>query len=318
MFETTRTALPCNTFDCRRPIVRPLFASLGLLALLVVRVAPAAQALEYEYRLFSLPSGAPALPEAINDHGHIAGSYRNSGDIFLLTDRETRITIPGASDARVEGMNNRDEIVGTYHTDDPRPHSFIYSNGDVQTYHLPVADERNTLPTGINDDGELVGSYINDTRNIGFHVDADGNVVLLPNLFPHGINKHGVIGGVYAPNNSPHARGFVLEKDGTITTTPPENVVPRIGQNPVLVFVRDINKREDVVGDYIPFPGQNRGYLYDGTNFVTFDLPGDEDIATSVTGVNQHRVVVGTARFSNSTVQGFVAAPRRGKGDPSN
>ena len=111
---------------------------------------------------------------AINDFGDVAGFYTTAAgntDGFLLTHHGrhfTDLAFPGASSTMALGVNNRDEVVGTY-TD---------GSGSTATMHgftwtpwagFTTVDDPHGVGTttinGVNDFGQLVG----------FYVDANGN-----------------------------------------------------------------------------------------------------------------------------------------------
>jgi hypothetical protein len=112
------------------------------------------------------PAGtqAPSLTAAaINNHGDVAGFFANSAtgntDAFLLRNGHfTDIAYPGASATQALGLNDRDELVGTY-TVGTAMHGFTWTQGGG----FRTVDDPNgtgtTVVNGVNNAGDLVGFY---------------------------------------------------------------------------------------------------------------------------------------------------------------
>ncbi len=118
--------------------------------------------------------GASLQATAINDRGDIAyGAYTTAAgttDGFLLTHRGQFIdlTVPGASSTMALGVNNRDEVVGTYTVgsgSSAQMHGFTWTpQHRFHSLDEPQGQGATTI-NGVNDFGQLVG----------FYVDASGN-----------------------------------------------------------------------------------------------------------------------------------------------
>ena len=120
--------------------------------------------------------GAPSASltaAAINSGGDIAGFYTNPAtgntDGFLKTNgRFTDLAVPGASSTTALGVNDHDEVVGTYAVGSGSSavmHGFTWTpNGGFTTVDDPHGMGTTTI-NGVNDAGDLVG----------FYVDAAGN-----------------------------------------------------------------------------------------------------------------------------------------------
>ena len=115
-----------------------------------------------------------SLTAAINDFGDVAGVYTTAAgntDGFLLTHHGrhfTDLAVPGASSTMALGVNNRDEVVGTY-TDgsgsSATMHGFTWTPWAGFTSIDDPHGMGTTTINGVNDRGQLVG----------FYVDAAGN-----------------------------------------------------------------------------------------------------------------------------------------------
>jgi hypothetical protein len=110
---------------------------------------------------------------AINDSGDVAGFYTAGGttDGFVMNHRQhwfTDLAVPGASATMALGVNNNEEVVGTYTVgtgSSATMHGFTWSpESGFTTIDDPHGIGTTTI-NGVNDRGDLVG----------FYVDANGN-----------------------------------------------------------------------------------------------------------------------------------------------
>ncbi|MGD0698938.1 MAG: hypothetical protein ABSA02_03540 [Trebonia sp.] len=123
--------------------------------------------------------GPSLTAAAINNHGDVAGFYNKTSqqvDAFLKLHSGRFITLayPGAAMTQAFGVNDSDEVVGTYTTGTGNAavtHGFTWWNGKYASVNISGASS--TAINGINDEGDLVG----------FFTDAKGNtdgLVALP------------------------------------------------------------------------------------------------------------------------------------------
>ena len=117
--------------------------------------------------------GASLTAAAINDLGQVAGFYTNPAtgntDGFLLSHGHfTDLAVPGASATNALGVNNYDEVVGTYTVGSGSSavmHGFTWTpRHGFRTVDDPHGMGTTTI-NGVNDFGQVVG----------FYVDANGN-----------------------------------------------------------------------------------------------------------------------------------------------
>jgi hypothetical protein len=111
--------------------------------------------------------GASLQATAINDRGHIAGNIGSDG--FLLSHGHlAELAVPGASATMALGVNNFDEVVGTYMVgsgSSAQMHGFTWQPGRGFTSIDDPHGIGTTTINGVNDFGQLVG----------FYTDAAGN-----------------------------------------------------------------------------------------------------------------------------------------------
>jgi len=109
---------------------------------------------------------------AINNGGDIAGFYTNAAgntDGFLKAGGKfTDLAVPGAAATMALGVNDHDEVVGTYTVgtgSSAAMHGFTWTpGGGFHTFDDPQGMGTTTI-NGVNDAGDLVGFYVDSTGN---------------------------------------------------------------------------------------------------------------------------------------------------------
>ena len=115
--------------------------------------------------------GPSLTAAAINNHGDVAGFYNKTStqvDAFLKlwSGRFITLAYPGAGMTQAFGVNDSDEVVGTYTTGSGNAavtHGFTWWDGKYTSVNISGASS--TAINGVNDEGDLVG----------FYTDAKGN-----------------------------------------------------------------------------------------------------------------------------------------------
>ena len=115
--------------------------------------------------------GPSLTAAAINNWGDVAGFYNKTSsqvDAFLKlhSGRFLTLAYPGAAMTQAFGVNDSDEVVGTYTTgsgNNAVTHGFTWWDGKYTSVNIKNASS--TALNGVNDEGDLVG----------FYTDAKGN-----------------------------------------------------------------------------------------------------------------------------------------------
>ncbi len=171
----------------------------------------------------------------INDHGVAVGDYSDAAGNWwnIVRHRDGTIqllppVVPGAQGGwEGIGINNEGTIVGTYRLSAPPAGSygipgssgFILEDGVYSTFDYP--NSIGTHPTGINDDGDIVGLW-KDANNVlhGFLLkDGSFSSIDVPaaiKTYADGINNAGEVVGRYFDSNSVQ-HGFVLSRGVYVT-----------------------------------------------------------------------------------------------------
>lgn len=148
------------------------------------------------------------------------------------------------------GINDSDQVVGIYLSDDIIPEGFLWNNGIFTTINVPGADS--TIASGINDQGEIVGSYeVGDGFQNGF-ADIGGVFTTIDDPFASygtivtGVNNKGTIVGYYYDSNN-IAHGFIYSAGIYSTISDPSAVQTVAGEG---TFIQGINDSGEIVGYY--------------------------------------------------------------------
>jgi uncharacterized membrane protein len=137
------------------------------------------------YTSISVPGALYTYTENINKHGVIVGYYIDlSGNSHGFTwDHGTITTIDygnGYPNTYLAGITDSGVIVGGYGSniiinsiEYLWEHGFLYSGGTFSTFDAPFGDVQVTEPFGINNNGEIVGGYVDSQGMLyGFYLKA--------------------------------------------------------------------------------------------------------------------------------------------------
>jgi photosystem II stability/assembly factor-like uncharacterized protein len=121
----------------------------------------------YSVTNFAFPGATITYVRGLNDEGQIFGFYHTcvgqcafQGFIYTSPNDYISLTYPGATDTRVVGGNNLGQAVGAQQTGNAIG-GFLYSGGTFSTVEYPgdVCVVPDTSPIGINDAGWIAGNY---------------------------------------------------------------------------------------------------------------------------------------------------------------
>ena len=203
--------------------------------------------------------------------------------------------------AHIAGASARAPMGDSVSPRTPIP-AFVLDRGRYTAFDHPGA-RLETSATGINDRGQITGSYVDeDAVYHGYLRDRRGRLtnVDLPGAVataPAGINNRGQIVGRYyesAPIRGPDARfrGYLQNGRKLIWID-----VPGAQRTQAV----DINNRGQVVGEYLDSHGTYHGFLWRRGRFTTIDFPGAA--GSSLTGINDRGEIVGA--HADSTTAGL-------------
>jgi hypothetical protein len=128
-----------------------------------------------------VPGATSVTATDINDQGDISGFFQKGGatEGFLeVSGHVYTLSGPaGATDVQALGLNNKDQVVGSYVGAHGNTHGFLYSN---TTNHYTTINDPNaagsTVVNGINNKGDMVGFYTDAAGNTdGMAVGTTGH-----------------------------------------------------------------------------------------------------------------------------------------------
>jgi len=163
---------------------------------------------------------------------------------------------------------------------------------------LDVTRGAGTAPHGINSAGQVVGTYTEGSRTLGFlYSSGTFSTITVPGATltsPSGIDNAGQIVGYYDLAGDGNYRGFIDVGGATASfDVPGASTTQALG----------INDAGQIVGSFTDSSGEH-GFVYAGGAFATIDVPGAT--STSSTGMNNAGEIVGTYIGADSRAHGFV------------
>jgi probable HAF family extracellular repeat protein len=218
--------------------------------------------------------GALTMALGNNDRGQVVGAYRSQGLFHgFVCERGTftDIDAPQAEETFLHVINNRGQIVGHSRRDVfSLARAFLWADGNFTFLNIPgvLVVGRNRESMGLNDRGQVVGTFQSQGVNHGFLYD-NGVVTQIDvpgakSTFASGINNRGEIVGTYHDAfDVTHA--YLRQPDGTITQIDAPNAAGIAG-------VR-LNDRSDIVGMFNDAGGRFSGFVWSQSGASTASLP---------------------------------------------
>ncbi|GAA0602465.1 hypothetical protein GCM10009416_45380 [Craurococcus roseus] len=209
------------------------------------------------------------------------------------------VTLPGiAAVPQLSDINNKGDIVGFY--DANGEHGFLLREGQVTTLDVPGASS--TAASGVNDAGDIVGTYLAESGNdVSLHgfLYSDGAFTTLDipgagDTQLNGINDRGQIVAFTPASDPPAPSGGFLYENGVFTriTVPdrPDAFLVPLG----------INDEGAIVGI-----SGNQGFVLEGGQLTLIDNPFSQ-FPIRPEDVNNEGQVVGSLAPLQRASQGFL------------
>jgi hypothetical protein len=277
---------------------------------------PADNANLASFGLIDFPRSPDSSACGLNSRGDVVGffgpnvpAWDGTEESYLLVGNTFhKIEYPGASYTGALGINNRREIVGWY-TDSSGNgvvHGFLRQGTKYKTIDDPSF--QNTIPSNINNGGEVIGEPYDDVGIVHGFMLAKGIYTTIdpPNSTytePLGINSAGTIVGDYEDTNYEN-HGFILQ-NGQFTT------VDYPGESNT--DLTDISDQGQMVGGYGDdviigsgdWPTPNAFYLNQGV-YTPIVLPVSDAQVTWTCALNGHRLT-GLYVDSLGNIHGYEA-----------
>lgn len=305
---------------------------------------------QFSFRAIDVPGAGETQLRSISSSGEMVGFYRtatsacipfaipsvqvppcNEHGFKIANGRLTKLDVPGSLSTAILGINDAGDMVGYYtKTSDTciiEQHAFIWSHRDViKDFDYPDStgfcgtDALWTVPSGINNDGTVVGTVwsVFDSQPSGGFVYKNGKFMTMnPNSLGGGcftctsigaMSSRGVIvGTVYRVFGLiPMWGGFMKRGADEIFFAPSQDDSWATGIN--------------AVGDVVGYGIYGAGFfikqlshelkkgpvtLYPSTVVVGYP----DAVGTFPFAVNNRRIVVGSYMAVDGTVHGFLGVP---------
>jgi probable HAF family extracellular repeat protein len=272
---------------------------LPLLTVLILAAVSTVQADNYTYITIDYGTNGTYLT-GINNSGNIAGYTINNGiDQGFIKSGDAYTLLPEGW--TVGGINNNNQVVGTYGDAANALFGYIYGGGNTMTFQVGACHL-----FGLNNSSAIVGNTLSDLGFIitGFTTDIYNNVIPIAIYINSGgvrdaalgINDKGWITGLYEATGNDPFKGYILNGQSyTFLDYPGSNAT----------IANGINNLGQVVG-YQDTNGNPNGFFYDGQNYIPIMVPGAD--ATFAQGINDEGQIVGYYE-DDSGVHGFLASP---------
>ena len=190
----------------------------------------------------------------------------------------TTIDVPNATFTGITAVNDRGEMVGVYDDAEGARHAFLLDDGVVAIIDAPAATGV-TVPFGINNDGEIVGGYLDDFTLRGFLLsNGTFTTFAAPGTLVESDPPTSTIAvGLSASMSNPRsfatrARGRGFIQQGRALPTPSQKGRAPLAPSATVLF--DINNHGQMVGGLVDAAGARRSFVLDDGVITTFVFPG--------------------------------------------
>jgi probable HAF family extracellular repeat protein len=181
------------------------------------------------------------------------------------------------------GINDADQVAGELFIPPDRHLGFVHGLGTDTLTSLDVPGSLNTTASGINDAGQVVGSYMDGSLGVHGFVYSAGTftTVDVPGRTDAVVNDINDVGQMVGFSGD---QGWFRDTDGSFTTL----MVP----GSILTAAGGINNAGQIVGSFAEGEGRNfHGFFYSGGSYTIINVPGAFD--TYLSDINDAGQMVG-------------------------
>jgi uncharacterized membrane protein len=262
---------------------------------------------------------------AVANNGALVGFGMNAAQTvltsFIRNLDGTSTVLNTGNNGFANGINVNDTVVGQALVGNTIE-AFVL-NGPLLSFLPPNPTGSGQTAFGINDNGIVVGQYVNTgTTNPGFVYSNGTFTALNPTVnafqtFAQGVNDNGLVTGFYSVDGV-HEHGFFYNIGTGTYTLPADPVQPNLA----LVQLLGINDNNMAAGYWQDNNGDQHGLLYNfNTHQYTFlDDPNQAvfngQSFTQITGINDSNRIAGFFVDGNGLQHGFFADPSSAAPEP--
>ncbi len=221
------------------------------------------------------------------------------------------VPVPGSSSTNVFGINDSNNITGSYiSSNDGLEHGYT-GPVDGSNYTTIDAPAGLTEPRAISNDGTITGFANNDgTPNdfLPFERGLTGKIKTVVNKKEKPLNY--IAQGL--ANSSDKFAGSFINKSGAVKgyigrraeiVTSVKLSIANLGVAP-----RGVNSAGDVVGWYYDSNGVQNGFLISGGNAITVDYPDGSEVSSVLEGINDNGIATGQWTDTGGVIHAFTYA----------
>jgi uncharacterized membrane protein len=272
----------------------------------------------YRFKTIEVPGSVETLALGVNNRGWIVGEFREIGSGtrhgFVKIGAEFLVFDPPQSQAtQAFGINDRGQISGWFEAPPnlgPHFQGFVLDSGEFVAFNPPGVNVFFNNTHGINNRGEAVGVFADETGTYGFIKNGLSFSYIPEGTWPYGINDAGQVVGLADVGGA-----FFLDRDHFSVFWMPGDVANTVAHG--------INNKGTIVGQFAYWeldsgggrvPGRVRGFVKEGSTFHTVELPDSTN--TTIFGINDSGMIVGL--FTDTTGNhAFVGYPVTDSGHPT-
>jgi uncharacterized membrane protein len=280
-----------------------------MLAFIAVATAADAPKLTFNFSRVNIPGATQTFVTGINNAGVMVGTYQDSAGTYhgFILDRKkiTTLDVPHGTNTSIGNIrpNGAIEIVGGDTNSAGRATGFLYKDGHFTDIPGPRGSTASGA-NGINDDGDIVGSYLaSNGVTEGYLLTKHGytsfNVYMSQINVASGVNDRGKL--VYwsvdglSGNTTSYLYDIKTQQSTTIN-------VPGASDS----LAEDISNVGNVTYQWIDSEGVSHGALLRGGTYYKFDY--SNSVWDYAAGLNDRNRIVGSYEaVSNGPFQGFKA-----------
>lgn len=211
-----------------------------------------------------------------------------------------KLKVPDCPESQAVGVNATDTIAGNCVSQNA---AYVWTpDGTYTLFSVPGAVA--TVAAGINDNGQIAGTYSTGQNQFGFVRQPDGTIVTVSvpgstQTNVSGLNSQGDVTGTYAINHTDKPKGFVMTAGGQFT----EFTI----SGTVMTIPTAINAGDAVTGYSITKRQVRHGFLRapDGT-ITELVPPGAGEAGTTPSRIADGGEIVGTFGDINGVTHGFA------------
>jgi probable HAF family extracellular repeat protein len=248
------------------------------------------------FKNINAPGAIETDTYAINDSGVIAGDFVDSSGVqhgmilngtkLTSVDNANCVTTPGTGAIALFGISTTDTVVG-WCTSTKTGDDIAFSYLEGKFVNIAFPGSTSTLAQGINDKGQIVGTYF-DSSDVqhGFFLSGGKYMSLdVPSETASdawAINNKGLI-TIFALNSGGTYDSWVRSKDGTFKKMD----VPKEAQS----LIHGIDSFGDLIYTVVDSSNNVHGAFYDRGAYTVFDDPKGVN-ATQAFGLNEKQLKI--------------------------